>query len=104
MNIDELDIELKKQFNINIEDLHTHWDDFRENYYRRNAIVHNDGIIDDNYVEKLNLDELSPNEITYNYVVTVFQNIQTLVEILKEKLIEKFNLPDTWIYGQITEE
>jgi hypothetical protein len=70
----------------------TNWKDFKELFYRRNILLHNNGIINSTYREKTGYTsdnvELSVDEQYLSKAITMFENCTKLVtEYLKNKYI-----------------
>ncbi len=88
---------LKDKFNINLKEEFEYWEQLRENYYRRNIIVHNDGKISSVYLKKL---ELSDKEINNelkcddNYLGECCRNIQNYIDFIYSSIKKKFSLTD----------
>ncbi len=57
LDIDKLNNELKNRFGLDLSKDFNAWEDLRENYYRRNVIVHNKF-----QVSKIYNDKMSKNE------------------------------------------
>ncbi|MFX0077226.1 MAG: hypothetical protein ACFE96_17415 [Candidatus Hermodarchaeota archaeon] len=93
-NLDELSKEFQVQFNINLEEDHRDWASFRENYYRRNIIVHNQGKISYLYLEKMNVDPSQINTellINEEYVKQCQENLFDAMTGITNSLLNKFS-------------
>lgn len=80
-------IDLSKEFNK--------FEALKENYFRRNIIVHNSGRISEVYINKMNLnpDDLGKElNIDINYLERCFNNIHKYISFIKQKFLKKFNL------------
>lgn len=94
-NIDEFANYLVKKFKIEIEEYFGLWNQLRENYYRRNIIVHNSDKISELYVKKMKLDNSMIGQeaklLDYEYVKKCFKNIYNCIYFIEGKFIKKFN-------------
>lgn len=94
-NIDEINQFLEKKFKINLGTDFPLWDSFRENYYRRNIIVHNSGRISEIYIEKMNLDQSKIGKelpIEFDYIKNCYHSIHKLISFIKDEIIQKIRL------------
>jgi len=94
-DIDELSKFLIETFNLNLEEDFEYWKELRENYYRRNIIVHNDGKISKIYLKKLALPEEKLNKelnIDKFYLGTCCRNIKNYMSFISESIRRKFNI------------
>jgi len=94
-DIDELSKFLVETFNISLEEDFEYWKELRENYYRRNIIVHNDGKISKVYLKKLALPEEQLNKelITDKfYLGDCYRNIKNYMDIISESIRKIFNI------------
>ena len=95
-NIDWLAGYLKgKSYNIDLTTDFKEWKDFRENYYRRNVIVHNNGIIDDDYCDKISLSKTEagkPLVMGKKYLLECNKNTIAYFEFLYEEITNKLGL------------
>jgi len=94
-DIDELSKLLVETFNINLEDDFEYWNELRENYYRRNIIVHNDGKVSRIYLNKLNLlDKELSKELSIDkfYIGDCCRNIKNYMSFISESIRKKFNI------------
>ncbi len=95
LDIDKLSKYLVDKFNINLELDFKLWKKLRENYYRRNILVHNDGKVSSIYLTKLGLsekdlnDELSTDKF---YLGDCCRNIKSYMEFISESIRNKFNI------------
>jgi len=98
INIDKLAKILNDKFYINIEEDFEYWDVLRENYYRRNIVVHYNGKISEDYLKKMNLPPENLNEelvVDPSYVHFCSYNIGAYLDFIFNKIKEKFNLDIT---------
>lgn len=105
INIDELAIVLNDKFNIKIEEDFEYWNVLRENYYRRNIVVHYNGKISENYLKKMNLPPKKLNEdlvVDPSYVNFCSYNIGAYLDFIFNKIKEKFNLDITRLRRTLT--
>ena len=94
-NIDELAAYLNKRVGIDLEKGFGKWDELRENYYRRNIIVHNSGKISEIYAQKLKKGEgLVGDEIKndISYIRSCFHNVSKYLIFIKNQIFTKFRL------------
>jgi hypothetical protein len=94
-NIDELAKYLHKLLKIDLKTDFENWDEIRENYYRRNIIVHNNGKISDIYIEKIKVDKSLINEELENdidYIESCSTNIINYINFIKKIIFKKFSL------------
>lgn len=95
LDIDKLSKFLAESFKINLEEDFEHWRELRENYYRRNILVHNDGKISSIYLNKLGLSEEELNkELTTDkfYLGDCCGNIKKYMDFISESNRNKFNI------------
>lgn len=94
MNIDDFGNFLKNKFNIDLKE-YPYWDELREQYYRRNIIVHNSGKISELYIDKmsLNLSDIGKKlEVDFDYIQNCFLKIHDALTYIASKVFEKFKL------------
>ncbi|MCG3225520.1 MAG: hypothetical protein H7645_01265 [Candidatus Heimdallarchaeota archaeon] len=94
MNIDEIKDYLKNIFNISLNKMKD-WEDFRENYFRRNVIVHNNSRISEIYVRNLKLPNERIGEILYSdleYAEKCIINTLSCIYFIKNQIEEKLKL------------
>ncbi len=94
-DINDLSKLLLEDFNINLEDDFEYWKGLRENYYRRNIIVHNDGKISRIYLNKLDLpDEQLNIELKSDnmYLGECCRNIQNYMTFISDSIRRKFKI------------
>lgn len=95
IDVDELAKMLKNKFNINLEEDFKYWNVLRENYYRRNIVVHNNVKISEVYLKKMNLPAEKLNQeldIDPGYVHFCSYNIGAYLDYIFNKIKDKFNL------------
>lgn len=95
LDIDQIAQMLMDKFNIILKEEFEYWKQLRENYYRRNIIVHNDGKISSTYLRKLELpdEELNKELICDNvYLSGSCRNIQTYIDFISSSIKKKFKL------------
>ncbi len=105
INIDELAKMINNKFKINIEEDFEYWDVLRENYYRRNIVVHYNGKISEDYLKKMNLPPERLNEelvVDPSYVHFCSYNIGAYLDFIFNKIKEKFNLDITRLRRTLT--
>ena len=94
-DIDEFNNFLSEQYKIDLDKEFIKWEALRDNYYRRNIIVHNDGRISDLCIKKLNI---SPNLLNskpimnIDYFAEASNNIKTYMDFIFTSIKEKFKL------------
>jgi hypothetical protein len=94
-DIDQIVEKLISMFKINLPDEFEFWDQLRENYYRRNIIVHNDGKISSPYLNKLERPSEDLNKelkCDDKYLWECSRNIQTYINFITEAIRKKFNI------------
>ncbi len=95
-NVDWLAGHLKgKSYNIDITTDFKIWKDFRENYYRRNVIVHNNGIIDEDYCDRISLSKTEVGKtlvMDKNYLLECKNNTIAYFEFIYEEITNKLGL------------
>ncbi len=94
-DIDNIAQMLMDKFNISLKEEFEYWKQLRENYFRRNIIVHNDGKISSTYLRKLELpnEELNKELICDNvYIGECCRNIQTYIDFISSSIKKKVNL------------
>jgi hypothetical protein len=88
-NIDGVASELQKRFTIDISSC-SGFNVIREAFYRRHVVVHNKGIADRKYCEKISKSQVGCKLSTnYEYLATLFAAIGQLVDYLDEHLSRK---------------
>lgn len=95
IDIDKFCNEIERRFNIHLNEELENWESLRENYYRRNIIVHNDGMISDIYLEKMKLTPENLNRIIIsddNYLIEAHKNLKNYMIFIFNRIKEKFNL------------
>ena len=101
-NIDEFNRKfLIKNFKINLEE-YKKYKNLRENYYRRNIIVHNKGYADEKYIEMIEgknslLGKKIP--ITFIYVKRCFFDVYEYIKFIELQMKKKFNVPTHWKFN-----
>ena len=77
LNIDKFNSELKSKFDIDLTINFKNWDELRENYYRRNVVVHNKSRISKIYAFKMNCEDEIGHGLrsNSNYIKSVGNNI-----------------------------
>ncbi len=95
-NVDWLADYLKnKSFNIDIKADFKEWTGFRENFYRRNVIVHNIGVIDDDYCNKIGLSKTEigkPLVMGKKYLLECKKNFIAYFEFIYEEITDKLGI------------
>ena len=94
-NIDELAGLILEKFNIDLRNNLECWANLRENYYRRNIIVHNDGKISELYLKKMSLgnDQLNQElNCDIEYLWKSHYDIQSYMDFIDDSIREKFKL------------
>ena len=94
-DIDKLKDYISKRYNINLETDFKKWEALRDNYYRRNIIVHNNGRISELCIKKLNISpDLLNSKPTMNidYLADASSNIQNYMDYIFKCFKEKFKL------------
>jgi hypothetical protein len=90
--IDELNTYLKKKFKIELEKL-PNFNQFREVFYRRNIIVHNEGICNELYQRNTNLGVINqPLLINDNYLNNTFILFIEYADNIRKLIEQKLNL------------
>ena len=105
INIDKLAKMLNDKFKINIEEDFEYWDVLRENYYRRNIVVHYNGKISEDYLKKMNPPSEKLNDelvVDPSYVHFCSYNIGAYLDFIFSKIKEKFNLDITRLRRTLT--
>lgn len=95
LNIDDFAKYLKTKINIDIKNNYKNWKMLRENYYRRNIIVHNNGKISSIYAKKMSLNKKKINEKLINdmdYIKNCYENVHGYITFIEKTIIEQFNL------------
>ncbi len=95
LDIDQIAEILIGKFKINLKEDFEYWKQLRENYYRRNIIVHNDGKISEIYLRKMFLGKGQLNEelkCDIEYLRKCHNNIQSYLDFIDDSIRKKFNL------------
>ncbi len=94
-DIDEFNSFLFEQYKIDLKKEFIKWEALRDNYYRRNIIVHNEGRISELCIKKLNI---SPNLLNskpimnIDYLAEAFNNLKSYMDFIFITVKEKFKL------------
>jgi hypothetical protein len=94
MNIDEINDYLKTIFNIRLNKM-KEWEDFRENYYRRNVIVHNNSRISELYAKKLNLSNEKIGKTIHSdleYAENCIRNTLNYISFIRRQITKNLKL------------
>ena len=94
-DIDKFKNFLSEQYNINLDKEFESWEALRDNYYRRNIIVHNHGRISELCIKKLNIspDLLNSKPImNIDYLAEASNNLKSYMDFIFITIKEKFNL------------
>lgn len=94
LNIDRFNRELKSKFDIDLSINFKNWDELRENYYRRNVVVHNKSRISKIYAFKMNCEDEIEHGLRSNpnYIKSVGNNIDKYIDFIYDKITAKFKL------------
>ena len=95
LDIDQIAEILMVKFKINLKEEFEYWKQLRENYYRRNIIVHNDGKISEIYLRKMSLGSDQLNEelsCDIDYLWKCHNDIQSYIDFIDDSIRKKFNL------------
>ncbi len=93
-DIDDLNEEFKKKFKFDIgKDLDV-WEDLRENYYRRNVVVHNKGLISELYNDKMGKNERIGSKLRTNpkYIIAMGDNLYKYIDYLHDNITSKLKI------------
>lgn len=96
-DIDAIAQILMDKFKINLKEELKYWEQLRENYYRRNLIVHNDGKISSVYLKKFELSDKDLNKelkCDDTYLEECCRNIQNYIDFIYSSIKKKFYLTD----------
>lgn len=94
-DIDKFKNYLSKQYNINLDKEFENWEALRDNYFRRNIIVHNNGHISEICIEKLKIspDLLNSKPImNIDYLAEASNNLKSYMDFIFITIKEKFKL------------
>lgn len=93
LDIDDFNKELVNKFNIDLRDFNA-WEDLRENYYRRNAIVHNKSRISPLYADKMNCWENMGRGLRNSpkYIRSIKNTLDLYLDFIYDKITTKFNI------------
>ena len=94
-DIDKFKNYLSKQYNINVDTEFENWEALRDNYFRRNIIVHNNGRISEICIEKLKIspDLLNSKPImNIDYFVEASNNLKSYMDFIFINIKDKFKL------------
>lgn len=94
-DIDKFNNFLLKQYTINLDKEFENWEALRDNYYRRNIIVHNNGRISELCIKKLKIspDLLNSKPImNIDYLVGASNNLKSYMDFIFITIKEKFKL------------
>lgn len=85
---------LEKVFKIDIADSFPNWNSLRENYYRRNIIVHAKGRVNANYLKiikpcNFKLGDIIENDL--DYLESCFNNVHHYFSFIKQEVFNKIN-------------
>lgn len=88
LNIDKFNIELKSKFDIDLIINFKNWDELRENYYRRNVVVHNKSRISKIYALKMNCEDEIGHGLrsNSNYIKSIGNNIDKYIDFIYGKI------------------
>lgn len=95
LDIDQIVDTLIDKFKINLKEDFEYWKPLRENYYRRNIIVHNDGKISEIYLKKMSLEKGQLNEelnCDIDYLWKCHDDIKSYMDFIDDSIRKKFNL------------
>jgi len=94
LDIDKFNRELKSKFNIDLSKEFVSWEEFRENYYKRNAIVHNKSRISNLYALKIGNKEKIGSKLRNNpdYIRNIRINLDKYIDFIYDKITTKFGL------------
>ena len=115
LNIDELAKELEKKHKFDSTKDFKKWNPLRENYYRRNIIVHNRGKMSKDYIEKFEeykIKDIGKElDLTFDYVEDCISNVWEYIKFILKKIgdknklkinyqkIDDFDLPLSFLFG-----
>jgi hypothetical protein len=94
-DVDKLKDYISKHYNVSLNKEFRKWENLRDNYYRRNIVVHNNGRISKLCIRKLNLspDLLNSKPImNIEYITECANTIKNYMDFLFTKIKEKFKL------------
>lgn len=94
-DIDKFKNFLAEQYTINLDKEFENWEALRDNYYRRNIIVHNNGRISELCIKKLNIspDLLNSKPIMdIDYLTGASNNLKSYMDFIFITIKEKFKL------------
>ena len=94
-DIDKFKNFLSEQYTINLDKEFENWEALRDNYYRRNIIVHNNGRISELCIKKLNIspDLLNSKPImNIDYLTGASNNLKSYMDFIFITIKEKFKL------------
>lgn len=94
-DIDKFKNYLSKQYNINLDKEFENWEALRDNYFRRNIIVHNNGRISEICIKKLKIspDLLNSKPImNIDYLAEASNNLKSYMDFIFITIKEKFKL------------
>ena len=94
-DIDKFKNFLSEQYNINLDKKFENWEALRENYYRRNIIVHNNGCISELCIKKLNISPGLLNSkpiMNIDYLTGASNNLKSYMDFIFINIKEKFKL------------
>ncbi len=94
LDIDKFNKELISKFNIDLSKNFENWDELRENYYRRNAIVHNKSRISKIYAFKMNCEKNIEHGLRNDpkYIRNIRNNIDKYIDFIYDKISTKYKL------------
>ena len=95
LDIDQIADTLMNKFKFNLKEDFEYWKPLRENYYRRNIIVHNDGKISEIYLKKMSLNKNQQNEelnCDIDYLWKCHDAIKSYMDFIDDSIRKKFNL------------
>ncbi len=95
-SIDKLVKELKKKHKFDLTKDFKKWNPLKENYYRRNIIVHNKGIISKDYIEKFEEYQIKDIgkelDLSFDYVEDCISNVWDYIMFILKKIGDKNKL------------
>jgi hypothetical protein len=94
-DIDEFNNFLSEQYKIDLNKKFKKWEALRDNYYRRNIIVHNNGRISELCIKKLNISPGLLNSkpiMNIDYLTDASNNIKTYMDFIFKSIKDKFKL------------
>lgn len=94
LNIDKLNDELVNKFDLDLSKNFDAWEELRENYYRRNVVVHNKSQVSKIYADKMGCPEEIGHGLRNNpkYIRGIRSNLDKYIDFIYDTITTKLNI------------